>query len=55
MEPDPIKHRGKGQQKVTVEHVTANAGGQTVGRECGEVTAAHPMRLDAFFGSCYRT
>jgi len=24
------KHRGKGQQKVTVEHVTVNEGGQAV-------------------------
>jgi hypothetical protein len=25
------RHRGKGQQKVTVEHVTVNAGGQAIG------------------------
>ena len=24
------RHRGKGQQKVTVEHVTVNAGGQAI-------------------------
>ena len=26
------RHRGKGQQKVTVEHVTVNAGGQAIVR-----------------------
>lgn len=31
------KHRGKGQQKITVEHVTVQAGGQAI---VGDVTAA---------------
>jgi hypothetical protein len=30
------KHRGKGQQKITVEHVTVNSGGQAI---VGNVTA----------------
>jgi hypothetical protein len=33
------RHRGKGQQKVTVEHVTVNAGGQAI---VGNVGAAPP-------------
>ena len=42
------KHRGKGQQKITVEHVTVNAGGQAiVGNVEGRATAAsaEPLAL----------
>ncbi len=35
------KHRGKGQQKITVEHVTVEAGGQAI---VGNVTAAPAAR-----------
>ncbi len=36
------KHRGKGQQKVTVEHVHVHAGGQAV---VGAVEAGHGPRM----------
>jgi hypothetical protein len=36
------KHRGKGQQKVTVEHVTVQAGGQAV---VGNVAAAQNSEI----------
>ena len=40
------KHRGKGQQKITVEHVTVNEGGQAiVGNVTGAASAAAPGNL----------
>jgi hypothetical protein len=38
------KHRGKGQQKITVEHVTVEAGGQAI---VGSVTSAAPSTRGA--------
>ena len=31
------RHRGKGQQKVTVEHVHVHSGGRAVGRRCRRI------------------
>ena len=46
------RHRGKGQQKVTVEHVTVNAGGQAIvgsvpprGEGCRAILRINPMHL----------
>ena len=52
------RHRGKGQQKVTVEHVTVNAGGQAIvgavatpGRGGGANLRNNPMHLPMHLAS----
>lgn len=39
------KHRGRGQQKITVEHVTVNAGGQAIVGSVG-ASAREPLALE---------
>lgn len=38
------KHRGRGQQKITVEHVTVNAGGQAIVGNVGAGDIERPVR-----------